>query len=266
MLLLRRPRFRWVKLNVDAANPEKSPLTRTQAMRLGLRFPRRERGRWFGFAIDLIWPLLVLGARLRFRGTEHLPKDGGVLVASNHLSFADPVTMTAFCLAGGRVPRYLAKSELWSGRVVGSVMSSGKHIPVQRDAGARAAYLAYKAAVDAVRDGECVVVFPEAGFSTRDDGWPSEGKAGLAKVALTTGVPVVPVANWGTHHLLPPDAKLPKVFPRRSVTLVAGPPVDLSDLAGPRPTSSAVAEANARVMAAVTELLAEVRGESPPAA
>lgn len=266
MLLLRRSRFRWVKLNSDADTPGDAPLTRVQAVRLGLRFPRKERGRWFGLAIDVIWPLLVLGVRLRVRGTENLPKSGGVLVASNHLSFADPVTMTAFCLAGGRVPRYLAKSELWSGRVIGAVMASGRHIPVQRDNGARAAYLAYKAAVDAVRDGECVVVFPEAGFSTRDDGWPSEGKAGLARIALTTGAPVVPVANWGTHHVLPPDAKLPKVRPRRTVNLVAGSPVDLSDLVGPRPTSTAVTEANTRIMAAVTALLAEVRGEAPPAA
>ncbi len=210
----------------------------------------------------MFWPLLTLGTWTRVRGTEHLPNEGGALVASNHLSYADPVTVTAFCLSGGRVPRFLAKAGLWKAPVVGSVMSSGRHIPVHR--GKASALDAYRDTVAAVNAGECVVVFPEGTFSERPDGWPMPAKTGLARIALTTGAPVVPLANWGTHDLLPAGARLPRVFPRRRIDLVAGPPVDLSDLTGPKPTASQLREATTRIMAAITSLLAEVRGEAPP--
>lgn len=226
-------------------------------------FPRRGRGFWFGMAIDVIWPFLVLFSSLRMRGREHLPRTGGMLVASNHLSFADPITVTPFCLASGRVPRYLAKASLWTLPVIGKVMATGRHIPVHR--GTSKAGHAFRDAVTAAQAGECVIFFPEAGFSRRDDGWPSAGKNGVARVALETGVPVIPLANWGTHHLLPATAKFPHLFPRPKIELVAGPPVDLSDLMGAELTRSVLDQATKRIMAAVTDLLAEVRGETPPA-
>lgn len=225
-------------------------------------FPRRGRGFWFGMAIDVIWPMLVLFTKIRMSGREHLPRTGGMLVASNHLSFADPTTVTAYCLASGRIPRYLAKASLWKIPVIGKVMASGQHIPVHR--GSTKAGHAYRDAVTAANDGKCVIFFPEAGFSQRSDGWPSPGKNGVARVALETGVPVIPLANWGTHRLLPPTAKLPKIFPRPAIRLVAGPPVDLSDLIGAEVTRQVLDQATKRIMTAVTDLLAEVRGEAPP--
>src|SRR2546421_4400961 len=109
-------------------------------------------------------------------------------------------------------------------------MRSGRHIPVYR--GAATAAEAYRVLVASVRDGECVAIFPEGTFSNDPDGWPMRGKTGVVRAALETGAPVIPVANWGTHHLLPATARLPRVLPRKTVDLVAGPPVDLSDLAG----------------------------------
>ncbi|GLZ40967.1 lysophospholipid acyltransferase family protein [Actinokineospora sp. NBRC 105648] len=231
-----------------------------RAITLMFRVPRRGRGFWFSLAIDLIWPLLAVFTRLRFRGT--LPKDRGVLLASNHLSFADPVTVTAFTLAAGRIPRYLAKASLWRTPVVGKVLKGGGHIPVERNtAQARDAYLG---AVRAVQKGECVMFFPEAGFSDDGDHWPSRRvKNGVARVALETGAPVIPVVNWGTHLLLPATAKFPRLLPRKTVDIVAGEPVDLSDLAGTDRAS--IEEATKRIMHAVTELLATLRGEEPPA-
>ncbi|MER6798977.1 1-acyl-sn-glycerol-3-phosphate acyltransferase, partial [Amycolatopsis mediterranei] len=73
-------------------------------------------------------------------------------------------------------------------------------------------------------------------------------------------------ANWGTHHLLPSTAKLPRGLPRKTVELVAGPPVDLSDLVGRELTRAVLEEATARIMAAITELLVALRGERPPVA
>lgn len=226
------------------------------------RLPRRDRGLWFAVAIEVLWPVLTLGARVWAGGTRHLPRTGGVLVASNHLSNADPITVTAFCVAAGRVPRFLAKAVLWRAPVVRAVMRSGRHIPVHR--GKASALDSYRDTVAAVEAGECVVVFPEGTFSDDPDGWPMAGKTGLARIALTTGTPVVPVANWGTHRLLPPDARLPRLHVRPRIDLIAGPPVDLSDLAGPKPSASQLREATTRIMTALTVLVGDARGEAPP--
>lgn len=227
------------------------------AVRLGRNFPRRGRGPWFGLAIDLVWPVLALSSRLRLRGG--LPA-GGVLVATNHLSFADPITATAFCLAAGRVPRYLARADLWRIPLVGNVMRSGGHIPVHR--GTARAQDAYRDAVRAAADGECVVFFPEGTFSDDPAHWPARGRTGIARVALSTGVPVVPLANWGTHRLLP-RRRPPRLFRRTPVELAAGPPVPLDDLIGLPLTAAVLREATDRIMAAITAQLAEIRSAAP---
>nr|WP_240687363.1 lysophospholipid acyltransferase family protein [Amycolatopsis suaedae] len=242
----------------DAAGP--SP----RELRSG-SLPRTGRGAWYGLAIDVIRPMLVHGGRMRFRGLRHVPRTGGVIIASNHLSFADPATLTFFCLAAGRVPRYLARDDLWRMPVIGRVMTSGGHIPVHR--GRSSVVDAFRDAVGAVEAGECVVVFPESTFSDDPDGWPARGKPGVARMALATGAPVVPVANWGTHHLLPRGSYLPRFLRRPAVDIVAGPPVALDDLTPPgggRVGAAALAEATGRIMGSLTGLLADIRGEVPP--
>ncbi|GHG23974.1 MULTISPECIES: lysophospholipid acyltransferase family protein [Amycolatopsis] len=250
---------RWTALDTEG-----ELLTRRQMIAYGRRFARAGRGAWYSFAIEVVWQFLVQTTRFRVRGSHHIPKTGGVLVASNHLSFADPTTLTAFCLAAGRVPRYLAKASLWKLPVVGRVMRSGRHIPVYR--GAATAAEAYRELVASVRAGECVAIFPEGTFSNDPDGWPMRGKTGVVRAALETGAPVIPVANWGTHHLLPSTAKFPRGWPRKTVELVAGQPVDLSDLRDRPLTREVLEEATARIMGEVTSLLESIRGEERPAA
>jgi 1-acyl-sn-glycerol-3-phosphate acyltransferase len=250
---------RWTALDTEG-----ELLPRRRMIAYGRRFARAGRGAWYSFAIEVVWQFLVQTTRFRVRGAHHIPKSGGVLVASNHLSFADPATLTAFCLAAGRVPRYLAKASLWKLPVLGRVMRSGRHIPVYR--GAATAAEAYRDLVASVRDGECVAVFPEGTFSKDPDGWPMRGKTGIVRAALETGAPVIPVANWGTHHLLPSTAWFPRGVPRKTVELVAGPPVDLSDLRDRPLTREVLEEATARIMTAVTALLETIRGEERPVA
>ena len=91
------------------------------------------------------------------------------------------------------------------------------------------------------------------------------GKTGAARLALATRAPVIPIAQWGAQAILARYGKLLKPFPRKTVTVHAGPPIDLSDLYD-RPRDSAVLrEATERVMAAITTLLEEIRGASAPA-
>lgn len=260
VLLLRRKTPRWTALDPSGRAPD--PLTLRGMAAFGRRFPREGRGFWYALAITTIWPLLVLCTRYRVRGGEHIPSAGGVVVVSNHLSFADPTTLTSFVLGYGRVPRYLAKASLWKVPLLGSIVRSGRHIAVHR--GAATAGEAYRDAVAAVRAGECVAIFPEGTFSDHPDRWPMRGKTGAARVALETGAPVIPVANWGTHRVLPAGAWLPRPLPVKTVDLIAGPPVDLRDLAALPLSKEVLYEATARIMAAVTTLLGEARGEAPP--
>jgi 1-acyl-sn-glycerol-3-phosphate acyltransferase len=116
-----------------------------------------------------------------------------------------------------------------------------------------------------VRAGECIVVYPEGTITRDPDLWPMKGKTGAARIALETGCPVVPIGQWGAQQLLAPYGRKPDLFPRKTIHMVAGDPVDLSDLVD-RPRSAAVlAEATDRIMAAITGIVEEIRGETAPA-
>ena len=246
---------------VSSGSDNEAPRGSVAKVRLLARTPRRGRGRWYGVAIDVIWPLIMLFSRPVWHGREHVPRTGPVLVAANHLSYVDPITVTAYLLAAGRIPRYLAKASLWRIPVVRRVMADGRHIAVDRQGGTGG----YREALRAIQDGECVVLFPEGTFTDDPRGWPMAGQAGVARTALRTGAPVVPVAHWGGQRFLPPGAVLPRLIPRIPIHVVAGPPVDLDDLRGGRLTADVLDTATKRIMAAVTALLAEIRGERPPA-
>lgn len=227
-----------------------------------LLYPRTDRGFWYGFAIDVLWPVMALVARWDFRGGRHVPTSGGALLAVNHLSHIDPIVLVAYVLARGRVPRFMAMSELWDMRVVGAPLRGGRHIPVDRKA---SGIEAFRAAVDAVERGEVVVVYPEGGFANESDGWPRPARTGIARLALDTGAPVIPVGQWGSNHLLPPSVNRPRLWPRPTLRVLAGEPVELEDLRAGRIGAAAVRAATDRIMGRIVGHLAELRGESPPA-
>lgn len=219
-------------------------------------------GFWFRLAAVILRPPLTLFTRREWRGREHVPETGGVVVVTNHISHADPLTFAHFLYDCGRLPRFLAKAALFRVPFVRAVLRGAKQIPVYRESGT--ATQAYSAAVEAVRRGELVAIYPEATL-TRDPGlWPMAGKTGAARVALETGAPVIPVAQWGPHLLLPPYSKRPHLLARHTVHVHAGPPVGLDDLRARPLDSAVVAEAMDRIMAAVTGLLEEIRGETAP--
>jgi len=240
------------------------PLSTWQKLRLTITRRWSTSGFWFGFAIWMLWPFTMFGTKIGWRGGGHIPRTGGALLAINHVSFADPIFDVAFTVSHGRMPRFLAKSELWDVPVVRSVLGKGGHIPVYRSS-ARAGD-AYREAIAAVKRGEIVAFYPEATYTRDPDGWPMKAKNGIGRIALVTGAPVIPVANWGTQDVLPPGAHRPRLFfPRRRVTVVAGPPVDLSRwLGGPR-TRTALDGVTGAIMSDVTALVAGIRGEDPPA-
>ncbi len=223
-----------------------------------------DNSRPFGyrFAIRVLRPLLMALTRQEWSGAEHLPTEGGWVVCPNHVSHVDPLAFAHFLVDHGRAPRFLGKNEVFRVPVVGAVLRSADQIPVYRESG-RAAD-AYRAAVAAVRADKCVAIYPEGTLTRDPELWPMRGKTGAARVALETRCPVVPVAVWGPQDVLGPYAKRPHLFPRRTMQVRAGAPVDLADLHDRPVTAEVLAEATDRIMGAITAELEVLRGGTAP--
>ncbi|MFC0006866.1 lysophospholipid acyltransferase family protein [Micromonospora siamensis] len=178
---------------------------------------------------ELVYPPVITAAKTMFRvldlrltveGSHHVPRTGGAVMASNHVSYLDFI----FCGYGAhesrRLVRFMAKHEVFAHKVSGPLMRGMKHIPVNRAAGAGS----YNTAVDALRRGEVVGVFPEATISRSFT--VKELKSGTTRMAQEAGVPVLPVALWGTQRLWTKGR--PKTLTRRHtpITILIGEPMD----------------------------------------
>ncbi|MFI7635806.1 lysophospholipid acyltransferase family protein [Nonomuraea sp. NPDC049400] len=207
-------------------------------------------------------PLSRLLVKKDWRRGERIPRTGGVIIAANHLSWTDPVLLSHFLYNNGRWPVILAKAALFKVPVLGRAVIGLLAIPVYR--GSAEAAKSLEVSAQRLKDGSAILFYPE-GTCTRDPGlWPMVGKTGAARLALESGAPVIPVAHWGAHELLPYGEKKPRLFPRKTFHVTVGPPVDLSKYEGKPLHASVLREATADIMAAITEQLAELRGEKAP--
>lgn len=216
----------------------------------------------FRTAAGILKPLLWTVTRRDWQGAEHLPRSGGFVVASNHLSYADPLTLAHFLYDNHCPPRFLGKEAVFGIPVLGRLITATGQIPVYRESAD--AGKALSAAVRGVREGECVVIYPEATLTRDPDLWPMVGKTGAARVALTTGCPVVPVAQWGPQEILRPYGRRPKLLPPTTVHVLAGPPVDLSAYDGLPLDAVTLKAATDTILDAVADLLGRLRGRTPP--
>ena len=225
---------------------------------------RRRRG-------DLVYRLVVgvfsaaLAAltRRRVAGLDRVPDTGGTIVCSNHISFADPVVLGCALYRTGRHARALAKASLFDAPLVGWVLRQMGHIPVHR--GTDRAKDALATAIERLRGGEIIALYPE-GTVPDPSVWLGAGKTGAARLALATGAPVVPVAQWGAQELLPKGAKRAWTYPlralvRRPVTQIRiGAPITLT---GSEDCEADVRAGTETIMAAIADLLTDVRGPRP---
>lgn len=224
-------------------------------------------GRWSGLPRTVRWvvrilrPLLTVVTKRDWQGAELLPSDGGYVLAPNHISHLDPILISHFMVDHGVTPRFLAKDTLFDVKVIGAIVRTAEQIPVYRSTAGAAESL--RAATAAVEAGHVVTIYPE-GTITRDrDLWPMSGRTGAVRVALASGRPLVPLAQWGAQDMLWPYSKRLRLLPRRTIHVRVGEPVDLSDLAGQELTEDLLREATTRLTDALTDLLAQIRGERP---
>ncbi|MDM4720441.1 lysophospholipid acyltransferase family protein [Micromonospora sp. WMMA1363] len=178
---------------------------------------------------ELVYPPVIAAARTMFRvldlkitieGAHHVPRTGGAVLASNHVSYLDFIFCGLGARGSKRLVRFMAKKSVFTHKISGPLMRGMRHIPVDRRAGAGS----YAAAVRALKRGEVVGVFPEATISRSFT--IKEFKSGATRMACAAGVPVLPVAVWGTQRLWTKGR--PRTLTRRHtpITILVGEPMD----------------------------------------
>ena len=225
--------------------------------------PERQLPRSYRGLALIVRLLMMLMTHRDWRGAENFPTSGGFVVCPNHISHADVFAFAHFLYDNGHPPFFLAKSGVFRIPVIGRLLTAAQQIEVQR--GTSHAAEAFVAAVAGVQEGKCVPIFPEGTLTRDPQMWPMAGKTGAARVALTTRCPVIPVAQWGPQEIQAPYAKELRLFPRKTMHMLAGPPVDLSDLYDRPLVATTLREATERIMDAITGQLEILRGEPAPA-
>lgn len=218
----------------------------------------RERGGfWVGLFAAVFYPVTWGFARRSAAGFRHLPRAGGALLVLNHPSYIDPVIDAVFVHEQGRVPRFFTKHTLWNVPGLRRVLDGAGQIPVFR--GTAQAGDSLRGAHQALKDGKVVVIYPEGTLTRDPDGWPTDVRTGVARLALGNDVPVVPAARWGTKDILDTGRRRFRPFPRKKVTMVVGEPIDLSAYRERAVDGELLREVTEVIMARVRELLKEIR-------
>ncbi len=197
----------------------------------------------------LVWRLQ--GLRFTLSGVENLPAAGGAVVAINHTSYFDFTFagLPAYQQGRGRKVRFMAKQEVFDHKITGPIMRSLRHIPVDRGSGAAA----FDRAVEMLRAGELVGVYPEATISRSFE--IKEFKTGAARMAIEADVPIVPHIVWGAQRIWTKDHPKKLLRPKVPIAVAVGEPI--------QPTLPA-AELSAVLHARMQHLLEQVQESYGP--
>ena len=202
-------------------------------------------------------PPLRFWFRLSHEHLDRIPTKGAAIIACNHISYLDPLTNGGAVVRAGRRPRFLAKEDLFRIPVVGRALRGAGQIPVARGSRDRSSL---DQAVAALDRGEVIVVYPEGTVTKREDGLPMEGKTGTVRLALQTGVPVIPMASWGSQAVWQKSGKGSLKFGRPILTVV-GHPLELPVV--PADEQPPLRDLTAEVMDSITELVVDLRARYP---
>lgn len=176
---------------------------------------------------ELVYPPVILltktvfaglGLRFTIEGTEHVPRTGGAVIASNHVGYLDFTFVGLGAQPAGRLVRFMAKDAVFKHRISGPLMRGMKHIAVDRAAGSQA----FRDALAALKSGEVVGVFPEATISRAFV--LKDFKAGAARMAQATQTPIVPCVVWGSQRIYTKGR--PRDYGRgKAITIAFGEPL-----------------------------------------
>lgn len=217
----------------------------------------------FWILAGLALPLVAVLTRFRIIDGEKLPRNGPCIIAPNHYSEIDPVMIGAVVWKRGRLPRFLAKESLFRVPVLGWFLRASGQIPVARDRHVRGND-SLDQAQKIVDDGRVVIIYPEGTLTRDPDLWPMKGRNGAARLAIESKIPVIPVAHWGTQEIMGRYSKKISIFPRKTIRVAFGDPVDLSAFHGRSMDAATLNEATALIMSAITSLLEGLRDQQAP--
>ena len=144
-------------------------------------------------AIKGVWK--YLGLQFDFQGVENLPREGGAVLCMNHIGYLDFAVVGTAALPTKRLIRFMAKKEIFDHKIAGPLMRGMKHISVDRESGSSS----FVAALRALRAGELVGIFPEG--TTSGSFEVEDLKSGAVRLSMGAGVPIIPVAIWGTQRI-----------------------------------------------------------------
>jgi 1-acyl-sn-glycerol-3-phosphate acyltransferase len=205
-------------------------------------------------------PPFELWFNWRFEGLDEIPAEGPMIVAGNHLSYLDPFAHAYFVIKAGRRPRFLAKRELFENPLLRTVLNGARQIPVDRGSGDQSPL---ESAEQALGAGEIVVIYPEGtSTSTTAEFSPGRGKTGALRLALASGVPILPVATWGGQFVWRKEGRQSLEF-GRPIWVRAGERFDAHTLAGADADPATVRALTDELMARLTGIVDQLRERYP---
>jgi 1-acyl-sn-glycerol-3-phosphate acyltransferase len=208
---------------------------------------------------DLVYPPVVvilkafwkyLGLRFDFHGEENLPREGGAILAMNHVSYLDFALIGTAALPANRWIRFMAKKELFDNKVAGPLLRGMHHISVDRSSGSAS----FSTALRALEAGECVGIFPEGTISVSFE--LKEFKSGAVRLAIGAGVPVVPAVVWGSQRLWTKKVKRDLKRNKFPISVSFGQPLHFT-------SDTDIEEGEAQLRAAMSALLLDVQSKYP---
>ncbi|NBW73937.1 MAG: 1-acyl-sn-glycerol-3-phosphate acyltransferase [Microbacteriaceae bacterium] len=233
-----------------------------------IQMPELKPGKEITWQIRLLAFILRPWVRLLYKvevtGMENLPRTGGYVLAANHVTTVDALAvayMMYFRLH--RAPHFLAKEGLFKTPIVGPVLLAVGQIPVFR--GQRTNTDPMEAAYKVLRAGHVIGIFPEGTLTRDPDLWPMRGRTGAIRLAIETGVPIVPVGQWGTEEVMETYSSKLRPKPWHKVRMIIGEPIEVAKFVGKKSSTEDLVGVTDQVMAEITKLVEKLRGEKAPA-
>jgi 1-acyl-sn-glycerol-3-phosphate acyltransferase len=208
---------------------------------------------------DLVYPPVIgalktfwkyLGLRFNSQGVENIPREGGAILAMNHIGYLDFALIGTCALPVKRYVRFMAKRELFDNKIVGPLLRGMHHISVDRSSGSAS----FVAALRALKSGEIVGIFPEGTISVSFE--LKEFKSGAVRLAIGADVPIIPTAVWGSQRIWTKKVKRDLSRKKVPIYVAFGKPLYFS-------RDSSVEEGEKELRAAMEELLFDLQDRYP---
>ena len=191
-----------------------------------------------------------LGLKFDFKGDHNIPREGGAILAMNHIGYLDFALIGTAALPVKRYVRFMAKKEIFENKIAGPLMRGMHHISVDRSSGSAS----FVAALRALKSGEIVGIFPEGTISVSFE--LKEFKSGAVRLAMGAGVPVIPAVVWGSQRIWTKKVKRDSKRNRYPISVTFGEPLYFTK-------ADDVEEGEARLRAAMQALLLDVQSHYP---